>query len=155
MPAYLKGYVIGMGGKVVRKIQQESGAKVVAKPKDEDGFTVTGNEEQRASAKKLISQKVVGFSHLRIQRNSSLQYPLVSIFCKLGVASDKNKNSMSINYMRNLSQSVTYRKTSRIAIMVIVCIYFLSLINFIGLPPTHVFPFSGSHLSSRVSLIFM
>jgi len=68
-----------MGGKVVKKIQQESGAKVVAKPKNEDGFTVTGNEEQRASAKKRISQKVVGFSHLRIQWNSSLQHPLVSI----------------------------------------------------------------------------
>lgn len=60
VPAYLKGYVIGMGGKVVKKIQQESGAKVVAKPKNEDGFTVTGNEEQRASAKKRISQKVDG-----------------------------------------------------------------------------------------------
>lgn len=78
MPAYLKGYVIGMGGKVVIKIQQESGAKVVAKPKNEDGFTVTGNEEQRACAKQLILQKVVGCSHLRIQRNASLQHPLVS-----------------------------------------------------------------------------
>ena len=78
MPANLKGYVIGMGGTVIKKIQQESGAKVVAKPKSEDGFIVTGNEEQRAHAKKLISQKVVGYSHLRIQRNSSVQHLVVS-----------------------------------------------------------------------------
>ena len=78
MPKNLKGYVIGIGGSVVKKIQQESGATVVAKPKNEDGFTVTGNEEQRACAKKLISQKVVGCSHLRIQRNSSFQHSLVS-----------------------------------------------------------------------------
>ena len=78
MPKNLKGYVIGMGGTVIKKIQRESGAKVVAKPKNEDGFTVTGNEEQRAHAKKLISQKVVGCSHLRIQWNSSLQHFFVS-----------------------------------------------------------------------------
>ena len=62
MPANLKGYVIGFGGSVVKKIQKESGASVVTKPRNEDGFIVTGNEEQRASAKKLISQKVVGCS---------------------------------------------------------------------------------------------
>ena len=69
MPANLKGYVIGFGGKVVKEIQKESGASVVSKPRNEDGFIVTGNEEQRAGAKKLISQKVVGCSHLRMQRN--------------------------------------------------------------------------------------
>ena len=78
MPKNLKGYIIGFGGTVIKKIRQESGAEVLTKPKDEDGFTITGNEEQRARAKKLISQKVVGCGHLRIQRNSSLQLLLVS-----------------------------------------------------------------------------
>ena len=78
MPANLKGYVIGMGGTVIKKIQQESGAQVVSTPKNEDGFIVTGNEGQRAHAKKLISQKVVGYCHLRIQRNSSVQHLFVS-----------------------------------------------------------------------------
>ena len=67
MPGNLKGYVIGMGGTVIKKIQQESGAKIVSTPKNEDGFIVTGNEAQRALAKRLISQKVVSCSHLRIQ----------------------------------------------------------------------------------------
>ena len=78
VPKNLKGYVIGMGGIVIKKIQQESGAKVVSKRKNEDGFIVTGNEEQRAHAKKLISQKVVGCCHLRIQQNSSLKLLFVT-----------------------------------------------------------------------------
>jgi len=86
VPAKLKGYVIGFGGSVVKKIQKETGASVVTKPKNEDGFTVTGTEEQRARAKKLISQKVVGCSHLRTQRNSTL----------LNLLASKNKNSRSI-----------------------------------------------------------
>jgi len=69
VPKNSKGYVIGPDGKVVKKIQQKSGARVVTKPRNEDGFTVTGNEEQRACAKKLISQKVVGCSQLRIEQN--------------------------------------------------------------------------------------
>ena len=78
MPGNLKGYVIGMGGTVIKKIKQESGAKIVSTPKNEDGFIVTGNEEQRAYAKRLISQKVVSCGHLRIQQNSSVQHLLVS-----------------------------------------------------------------------------
>ena len=78
MPIHLKRYIIGMGGSVLKKIQLASGASVVAKPMNEDGFTVTGNEKQRARARELISQRVVSCSHLRIQRNSSLQHPLVS-----------------------------------------------------------------------------
>ncbi|XP_074606683.1 uncharacterized protein LOC141859725 isoform X2 [Acropora palmata] len=49
-----------MGGTVIKKIKQESGAKIVSTPKNEDGFIVTGNEAQRAHAKRLISQKVDG-----------------------------------------------------------------------------------------------
>ena len=82
VPANLKGYVIGMGGTVIKKIQRESGAKVVAKPKNEDGFTVTGNEEQRALAKKLISQKVVSCGHQRIQRNACFQHLFVKTYHK-------------------------------------------------------------------------
>jgi len=48
VPANSKGYVIGMGGKEAKKIPQESGARVVTKPKNEGELIVTGNEEQRA-----------------------------------------------------------------------------------------------------------
>ena len=82
VPAKLKGYVIGMGGTVIKKIQRESGAKVVTLPKNEDGFTVTGNEEQRAHAKKLISQKVVSCGHQRIQRNACFQHLFVRTYHK-------------------------------------------------------------------------
>ena len=59
VPKDLKGYVIGSGGSVVKIIQQKSGAKVVSKSRDAEGFTLVGNEEQRASAKRLILEKVV------------------------------------------------------------------------------------------------
>ena len=55
----LKGYVIGSGGCVIKSIQQKSGAKVVSKSWDAEGFIVVGNEEQKACAKRLILQTVV------------------------------------------------------------------------------------------------
>ena len=82
VPKNLKGYVIGMGGTVIKNIQRESGAKVVTLPKNEDGFTITGNEEQRAHAKKLISQKVVSCGHQRIQRNACFQHLFVRTYHK-------------------------------------------------------------------------
>lgn len=62
VPKDLKRYVIGMGGSVVKKIRKVSGATIVDDPMDEAGFAVTGNKEQIARAKKLISQTVVGES---------------------------------------------------------------------------------------------
>lgn len=65
VPKNLKRFVIGMGGIVVKAIEMTSGAAVVTMPGDDEGFTVIGNEEQRACAKKLISEKVVGESHFK------------------------------------------------------------------------------------------
>lgn len=63
MPKNLMRFVIGMGGIALNTIGQKSGADVET-IKDE-GFTVIGNKKQRACAKKLISEKVVGESHLK------------------------------------------------------------------------------------------
>lgn len=59
VPKDLKGHVIGRGGSVLQKIQQISGARVFSTSRDEEGFTVSGDEEQRSLAKMLILQKVV------------------------------------------------------------------------------------------------
>ena len=44
---------------MLQKIQQISGARVFSMSRDEEGFTVSGDEEQRSLAKMLILQKVV------------------------------------------------------------------------------------------------
>ena len=59
VPKDLKGHVIGRGGSALQKIQQISGARVFSMSRDEEGFTVRGDEEQRSLAKMLIIQKVV------------------------------------------------------------------------------------------------
>ncbi|XP_020622236.1 uncharacterized protein LOC110059849 isoform X1 [Orbicella faveolata] len=76
LPKNLKGYVIGKGRSVLKKIQQESGVGVVAKPRNEDGFTVTGNREQIAWAKKLLLQKVDGgrVTHKESQLNKDFNF---------------------------------------------------------------------------------
>ena len=55
----LKGYVIGSRGCVINEIMDKSGATVSTQSKEEEGFTISGNQEQRECAKKLILQKVV------------------------------------------------------------------------------------------------
>ena len=55
----LKGYVIGRRGCVINEIMDKSGATVSTQSKEEEGFTISGNQEQRECAKKLILQKVV------------------------------------------------------------------------------------------------
>lgn len=55
----LKGYVIGGRGCVINEIMDKSGATVSTQSKEEEGFTISGNQEQRECAKKLILQKVV------------------------------------------------------------------------------------------------
>ena len=59
VPKDFKGRVIGRGGSVLQKIQQVSKARVFSKSRDEEGFTVSGDEKQRSLAKMLILQKVV------------------------------------------------------------------------------------------------
>lgn len=54
----LKGHVIGKGGSFVKEIMKKSGAMISSGKKDE-GFTVSGNADQRAFAKSLILEKVV------------------------------------------------------------------------------------------------
>ena len=55
----LKRYVIGRSGCVIHEIMDKSGARVSTQSKEEEGFTISGNQEQRECAKKLILQKVV------------------------------------------------------------------------------------------------
>ena len=54
-----KGQVIGKGGYVLQEIRQRSGATITSVRREEEGFTVSGNPEQIACAKRLILEKVV------------------------------------------------------------------------------------------------
>lgn len=54
-----KGAVIGKRGSVIQDIIQRSGAHVWSASREEEGFTVSGNAEQIADAKRLILEKVV------------------------------------------------------------------------------------------------
>ena len=58
VPRNLKRYVIGTGGVVIKEISQKSGARV-SQTMEEEGFTIGGNQEQRARARQLILEKVV------------------------------------------------------------------------------------------------
>ena len=58
VPNDLKGRVIGKGGCVIKDIMKASGA-IISTGKDEEWFTVNGDAEQRACAKRLILEKVV------------------------------------------------------------------------------------------------
>ena len=52
------GFVIGKKGASIREIEVESGAKVNSH-RNQIGFLVSGNKEQRARARELVEQKVV------------------------------------------------------------------------------------------------
>ena len=66
VPGDLKGRVIGKGGCIIKEIMTASGALISSPRKDgayNDCFTVSGDAEQRACAKKLILEKVVSCWH--------------------------------------------------------------------------------------------
>ena len=77
VPRDMKGHVIGRGGYMLHKIMQRSGARVFSGSRDEEGFTVCGNEDQIANAKRLILEKVVSCLNYAAQVN--LQ-PGVTVF---------------------------------------------------------------------------
>ena len=55
----LKRFVIGRSGCVLKEIMDKSGARVSTRSKEEEGFTISGSQEQRECAKELILKKVV------------------------------------------------------------------------------------------------
>lgn len=59
VPMDFKAAVIGTRGSVIEDIRQRSGAQVWSANREDEGFTVSGNAEQIAYAKKLILEKVV------------------------------------------------------------------------------------------------
>ena len=60
VPTEFKGHVIGKGGYIIEDIRQKSGAQVRSPTGSEEaGFTVSGNAEQIACAKRLILEIVV------------------------------------------------------------------------------------------------
>ena len=52
------GFVIGKKGASIKEIEVESGAKLNSH-RDQAGFLVSGNKEQRARARELVQQRVV------------------------------------------------------------------------------------------------
>lgn len=63
VPIELKGHVIGRGGCMLQEIMRQSGARISSQSKEEKGFLVNGDKEQRAYAKKLILEKVVSHKY--------------------------------------------------------------------------------------------
>ena len=64
----LKGRVIGKGGGMIKEIMRSSGA-LISCEKDDDWFTVSGDAEQRACARRFILEKVVS-CETRINKNN-------------------------------------------------------------------------------------
>ena len=67
VPVDLKRYVIGKHGCVITEIRQNSGALVDPLTKADEGFLVSGDEEQRACAKRLILEEVVSLKKIRLE----------------------------------------------------------------------------------------
>ena len=59
VPIKFKGHVIGKSGYKIQDIREISGAQVTSSSSEEAGFTVNGNAEQIACAKRLILEIVV------------------------------------------------------------------------------------------------
>ena len=56
-----KSRVIGRDGSVLNSIRERSGAIITSRYTEEEGFTVSGNDQQRETAKRLILEKVVSW----------------------------------------------------------------------------------------------
>ena len=69
VPRELKGRVIGKGGGVIKEIRRSSGALITCE-KDDDWFTVSGDAEQRACARRLLLEKVVSFETITNKNNN-------------------------------------------------------------------------------------
>ena len=54
-----KSRVIGRDGSVLNSIRERSGAIITSRYTEEEGFSVSGNDQQRETAKRLILEKVV------------------------------------------------------------------------------------------------
>lgn len=59
VPKDFKAHVIGRRGYAIQDIKQRSGAQIWSTSTEEEGFTVSGNAEQLACAKRIILEKVV------------------------------------------------------------------------------------------------
>jgi len=62
VPTNAMGFVIGKKGNTIKEIQDNSGTRInqTDKRENKSGFYVWGDEGQRAQARELINQKVVG-----------------------------------------------------------------------------------------------
>jgi len=63
VPRSMIGVVIGKGGEMIKKIQQESGARIQFRPEDELGgptrmCNITGSQEQTQAAHNMIQELV-------------------------------------------------------------------------------------------------
>ena len=54
-----KSRVIGRDGCVLNNIRRRSGAIITSRFKEEEGFTIIGDYQQRETAKRLILERVV------------------------------------------------------------------------------------------------
>ena len=66
VPRSMIGIIIGKGGEMIKKIQQESGARIQFRPDDEQGgpnrmCNITGNQEQMAAAGNMIQEILVSW----------------------------------------------------------------------------------------------
>lgn len=60
-----KSRVIGRDGSVLNSIRERSGAIITSRYTEEEGFTVSGNDQQRETAKRLILEKVFRSTEMR------------------------------------------------------------------------------------------
>ena len=62
VPANAMGFVIGKKGNTIKEIQEKTGTRITQtnNTATQSGFYVWGGEGQRAQARELINQKVVG-----------------------------------------------------------------------------------------------
>ncbi|KAJ7347162.1 hypothetical protein OS493_040013, partial [Desmophyllum pertusum] len=88
------GFVIGKNGNTIKQIELQSGARITTKS-DNSGFTVCGNEEQRACATGLINQTAAKMPTVRYTSPGQL-VKIPSQFKKL-VSGPRGDNLRSVS----------------------------------------------------------